>query len=56
MSKNAMSFIEINKNYNIPILKREEIDKLEEELNNELITDIKTPITNIEKWKNQFKV
>ena len=48
--------IEINKNYNIPILKREEIDRLEEKLNNELITDIKTPITNIEKWKNQFKV
>ena len=48
--------IEINKNYNIPILKREEIDKLEEKLNNELITDIKTPIINIEKWKSQFKV
>ena len=47
--------IELNRNYNIPILKREEIDKLEEIINNDLITDIKIPLKNIERWKNQFK-
>ncbi len=47
--------IEINKNYNIPILKRESIDLLEEILTNPIETDIKLPIENIKKWKAQFE-
>lgn len=46
--------IELNKDYSIPILQRENIDKLEEMINKELVTDILLPSENIEKWKKQF--
>lgn len=45
---------ELNKNYNIPILQRENIDELEEMINKELVTDILLPSENIAKWKKQF--
>lgn len=46
--------IEKHKDFNINILKREEMEKLESILNNDIITDIKIPIEEIEKWKKQF--
>lgn len=46
--------IELNKDYNIPIINRNKIQDLEKAINSELITNIKIPIQNIEKWKNQF--
>jgi len=47
--------VEINKNYNIPIIKREEIDLLEDKINNDIELNIKIPEENIKKWKEQFK-
>lgn len=47
---------ELNKNYNIPVIQRNDINNLENVINNELVTDILLPSENIEKWKKQFMV
>lgn len=45
---------EMAKNFNIPVLLRDEVDKLDEFINSEYETKINLPIENIQKWKNQF--
>ena len=47
---------ELNKNYNIPVIQRNDINNLEKVINNELVTDILLPSENIERWKKQFMV
>lgn len=47
--------LEKNKSFRLPILKREEINKLETIINNEILTDINIPVENIQRWKLQFK-
>ena len=34
---------------------KDELNNLEKMIRNDLVTDIKMPIENINKWKNQFK-
>lgn len=46
---------ELNKNYNIPIIQRDDISHLEDIINNDLVTDINIPEENIKKWKSQFR-
>lgn len=45
---------ELNKDYNIPVIQRNDIDKLDDKINKELITDIILPNENIKKWKRQL--
>ena len=46
----------IAKDTNLPIIYRNDIrNNLEKMICNDLVTDIKMPIENINKWKNQFK-
>lgn len=42
------------KDHNINIIKREQIDNLENFLNSEIETKIELPKQNIEKWIKQF--
>lgn len=46
---------EMGKDFNIPIIKRKNIDELEVMINNKIKTDIKIPKREIIKWKSQFK-
>lgn len=46
---------EMGKDYNLNIIEREDIDKLEEYINSNFKTDIKLNLENINKWKNQFR-
>lgn len=46
---------ELNKNYNIPIIQRDDISNLSDIINSEIVTDINIPEENIEKWKSQFR-
>lgn len=46
---------EMAKDYNINIVKRDELDKLEGLINSNIETKINLPKENIEKWKEQFK-
>ena len=43
------------KDYNINIIKRDNISRLEELINSNIETKIKLPIENINKWIQQFK-
>ena len=46
----------IAKDTNLPIIYRNDMrNNLEKMIRNDLVTDIKMPIDNINKWKNQFK-
>lgn len=45
---------EMNKDFNLPILCRENIEKLYEIINGEISMDLHIPIDNIKKWKSQF--
>lgn len=45
---------EEKRKYGLCILKRESMDKLEELLHSEIITDINLPLKEIEEWKSQF--
>lgn len=45
---------EKNKSFNIPVLDRKDIGKLDEVINQDLETNIKIPVENIKKWKEQF--
>lgn len=46
--------IEKKKDFNLVVVNREEIDKLEDFINCEFPTEINIPIDNINKWKSQF--
>ncbi len=46
---------EKSKDFNLKVLSRKNIDKLEDLLKNEFTTDININEKNINKWKNQFK-
>lgn len=45
---------EKSKNFNLPVLERNEIEKLDSILNNNIEYRINIPIDNINKWKKQF--
>lgn len=47
--------LEKSKNFNIPIIKRENIGNLGESINSNWETNINIPEEKIEKWKNQFR-
>ncbi|ALV21537.1 polysaccharide pyruvyl transferase family protein [Carnobacterium antarcticum] len=47
--------IEKHKTFNLPILNRDEIDKLNDILNEDIYTDIRIPEENIKLWKSQFE-
>lgn len=46
--------LEINKDFNIPIVQRDDIDKLENMINAGFETRIRLPVENIRLWKQQF--
>ncbi len=46
---------EMAKDYNINIIKRDNISRLEELINSNIETKINLPIENINKWIQQFK-
>lgn len=46
--------IELAKDFNLPLIKREEINCLLDRINSSFKTMISLPIDNINKWKNQF--
>lgn len=46
---------EMSKDYNINIIKRDNISRLEELINSNIETKINLPIENINKWIQQFK-
>lgn len=49
--------LQISKDTNLPVIRRSNIKKdLEKIILNEYHTDIKIPLENIEKWKNQFNM
>lgn len=47
--------IELNRDSNLNVLNADEIEKLEEKINGEIVTDIHINEKNIEEWKSQFK-
>lgn len=46
---------EKKKDFNLPVMDRSEIHNLTDIINTPFITDIKIPLENINKWKEQFK-
>lgn len=48
--------IELNKDYNIPVINRNDINNLDEKINSSFGINIQLPVDNINKWKNQFKI
>lgn len=46
--------LEKQKDFNLPVINRKEIDSIENMINNDLKTEIVIPQDNINKWKNQF--
>lgn len=46
---------EKKKDFNLPCIERNNIDELINFIKNDYVTDIKIPIDNIKKWKDQFK-
>lgn len=48
--------LEMNKDFNIPILKRDKIEELSNFINSSFETVIDIPIENINKWKSQFVI
>ena len=47
---------EMGKNFNLNVVERKDVnEKLLELINGPIITNIELPLTNIAKWKNQFK-
>lgn len=45
---------EMGKDINLPIIERNEIDKIEDLINKSFVTDIKINESNIQTWRNQF--
>ena len=46
--------LEMGKDFNIPVLKRLELDELHKLIQADLEVDISIPLENINKWKSQF--
>ena len=46
---------EMGRDFHINVVDRNELDKLEETINGEVVTKLNLPWENIEKWKSQFK-
>ncbi len=46
--------IEIHKNTNLPVISRDNIEKIEDFINDDFKTSIKMPFNEINKWKKQF--
>jgi polysaccharide pyruvyl transferase WcaK-like protein len=46
--------IEKGKDFNLPVLSGENMSELESKVNSKFPTNIRIPIDNIQKWKNQF--
>jgi polysaccharide pyruvyl transferase WcaK-like protein len=47
--------IEMKKDFNLPVIREDEIDMLPDLINSSLELNIKIPLDNIIKWKQQFK-
>ena len=48
--------LEKKKDFNINVINRNELDKLNECINGEIYTDIKLDFKAIERWKNQYRI
>ena len=46
---------EKKKDFNLPVIDREDMRDLAGTINSPLVTDIHIPLENINKWKGQFK-
>ena len=46
--------IEINRDFNIPVLHIDELERLPELIESSFATEVKLPLDNITKWKKQF--
>ena len=46
---------EKKKDFNLPVISRNNIEKLDNIINSNIVTDININLENIEKFKNQFK-
>ena len=48
--------IELNKDFNLPVLDQKDINKLEDVINSSFSTEIFLPIQNIKKFLSQFNI
>jgi len=46
--------VELARDFNLPVIKREEIKRLSDRINSIFKTIVSLPVENIEKWRNQF--